>query len=244
VSARFERWRTWRWVPTCAGAPSHKREGGFTPPRRSAEHGFTLVEVMVALLIFGMIAAAGVAILSFSVRAQASGGAKLDDLAALARTGSILSADLAQVVNRPARDAGGVLLPAFVGEAGALTLVRGGWSNLDGAARPSAQKVRWALDDGRLVRMAWPQLDGAQPFDPATMLDGVRVVRLRYRYRGAWSDRWDGAIGVALPDAVELSVLRSSGVGYRQLFVTGTGYVGPAASGPVPTPSGTPGATR
>jgi len=212
--------------------------------RSHTEAGFTLVEVMVALLIFGMIAAAGVAILSFSVRAQASGGAKLDDLAALARTGSILSADLAQATNRPARDAGGVLLPAFVGEADSVALVRGGWSNLDGAARPSAQKVRWDLNDGRLVRTAWPQLDGAQPLDPATMLEQVRAVRLRYRYRGAWSDRWDGAVGVPLPDAVELSISRASGVSYRQLFVVGTSYAVPAPPEPSPTPSGTPGASR
>jgi len=221
-----------RGIPRIAGSP------------RSAERGFTLVEVMVALLIFGMIAAAGVAILSFSVRAQATGGAKLDDLAALARTGSILSADLAQAADRPARDAGGVLLPAFVGEASAVTLVRGGWSNLDGAARPSAQKVRWDLGDGRLVRTAWPQLDGAQPLDPATMLAGVRAVRLRYRRRGAWSDRWDGAAGVPLPDAVELSISRTSDVGYRQMFVVGTSYARPVAPEPVLTPTGTPGATR
>jgi prepilin-type N-terminal cleavage/methylation domain-containing protein len=60
--------------------------------QENTEAGFTLVEVMVSLMIFGMIAAAGVAILSFSVKAQSSTGAKLDDISALTRTMSILSA--------------------------------------------------------------------------------------------------------------------------------------------------------
>ena len=75
--------------------------------RSSGEAGFTLVEVMVSLMTFGMIAAAGVAILSFSVKAQSSTGARLDDISALTRTMSILSADLAQASNRSSRDESG-----------------------------------------------------------------------------------------------------------------------------------------
>ena len=68
------------------------------PATARLPNGFTLVEVMVALMIFGMIAAAGVAILSFSVRAQATSAARLDDTAALHRTVAALSADLAQAL--------------------------------------------------------------------------------------------------------------------------------------------------
>lgn len=57
-------------------------EHGFTPVRRFAEHGFTLVEVMISLLIFGLLAAAGVALLSFSVRAQGLTGARLEAVSA------------------------------------------------------------------------------------------------------------------------------------------------------------------
>jgi general secretion pathway protein J len=201
-------------------------EHGFTPVRRSAEHGFTLVEVMVALLIFGMIAAAGVAILSFSVRSQAATGARLDDAAALGRTESILSADLAQAVNRPVRDEGGTTRPAFVGDAAGFTLVRLGWSNVDAAPRPTAQKVGWRLVAGALERVAYPMLDGAAPLPPAALLTRVRQARLRYRFRGAWSDRWDGATGVPLPDAAELSLVRDDGTIWRTMALVGTGYTG------------------
>ncbi|PAX09681.1 type II secretion system minor pseudopilin GspJ [Sphingomonas lenta] len=195
------------------------------------ERGFTLVEVLVALLIFGMIAAGGVAMLSFSVRAQAATSEKFDDLAALNRTLSVLSADLAQAVDRPARDERGVRRPAFTGEAGPsdpmLRVVRSGWTNLDDAGRPTLQKVAYRVANGALERIAYPQVDGAPPLTPALLLDGVTDLRLRYRYRGAWSDRWDGANGAALPDAIELTVTRTDQRQYRQLFLVGTGYAPP-----------------
>ena len=198
-------------------------------PRRS-EAGFTLIEVMVSLLIFGMIAAAGVAILSFSVRAQGTTGARLDDMAALTRTVSILSADLAQARDRSARDEAGTVLPAFVGQSGSgavpmLRLVRAGWSNLDGAPRASLQKVAYQVQGGALQRIAYPMVDGAQGLPPAALMTHVRQVALRYRIKGAWSDRWDGANGVPLPDAMELRVQRDDGTLFRQMFLVGAGYV-------------------
>lgn len=194
--------------------------------------GFTLVELLVAILIFGMIASAGVAVLAFSVRAQGVTTAKLDDIAALDRTLAILSADLAQAVDRPTRDERGTRLPAFVGEAGGavdplLRVVRGGWTNLDAAPRPGLQKVAYRVAGGALERIAWPQLDGAPTLTPATLMTEVADVRARYRYRGAWSERWDGANGVPLPDAVELSLTRTDRRQYRQLFLVGTGYAPP-----------------
>lgn len=204
---------------------------------KRAEQGFTLVEVMVALLIFAILASAGVALLSFSVRAQAASGKKLDDLGALQRTLSIMSADLAQASDRPARDEGGTVLPAFVGEAGGtgqpmLRLVRGGWTNLDAQGRASAQKVAYRLDGAILQRVAYARLDGAAPMAAAPLLDRVKAIRLRYRFRGAWSDRWDGAGGVALPQALEMRVQRLNGVEYRQMFLVGTNYAPPPMAPP------------
>jgi len=224
--------------------------------QENTEAGFTLIEVMVSLMIFGMIAAAGVAILSFSVKAQSSTGAKLDDISALTRTMSILSADLAQASNRTSRDEAGTSIPAFVGESGSgvtpmLRLVRAGWSNIDGAARSSMQKVAYRVDGGTLQRIAYPMVDGAQPLPPAALLTKVRQVGLRYRIAGAWSDRWDGASGRPLPDAMELTVQRDDGTQFRQMFLVGTSYVpapsdgtGPATTPPAATPPGqeTPGA--
>ena len=231
-----------------ASLPLPMGEGNSSPQASEegeGEHGFTLVEVMVALLIFAILASAGVALLSFSVRAQAVSGSKLDDLAALQRTLSILSADLAQASDRPVRDEAGTVLPAFVGEGSGtaqpmLRLVRRGWTNLDAQPRAGAQKVAYALDGGTLQRVAWPRLDGAAPLPAAPLLTRVKAITLRYRYRGAWSERWDGAGGVPLPQLLELRLQRERGVEYRQLFLVGTGYAPPPVPNPTPTPSPSP----
>ena len=58
-------------VPACAGTPSRKRnrgftpvrrfaEHGFTPVRRFAEHGFTLIELMIVITIIGLSSAIAV----------------------------------------------------------------------------------------------------------------------------------------------------------------------------------------
>ncbi|MDZ7281931.1 type II secretion system minor pseudopilin GspJ [Sphingomonas sanguinis] len=224
-------------------APSTAQQLGPGLRRGTGRNGFTLVEVMVALLIFSMLAAAAVAILSLSVRAQAATGQKLDAISAVSRTTAILSADLAQAVDRPTRDEGGVLTPAMVAGPDAMRLVRGGWSNLDNAARPSVQKVAYRLNGDVLERVAWPLLDGAAPMDPAALMDHVRELHLRYRFNGAWLDQWQGQPGVALPQAAEVTIVRDDGMIFRQLFLVGTGYVGAAVMpqpGPSPSPTPTP----
>lgn len=209
--------------------PARSAEHGFTSPERSAEHGFTLIEVMVSLLIFGMLSAAGVALLAFSVRAQGATGTKLDDVSALTRLSAAMSADFAQARDRKTRNEAGDPLPAFTGETGSgsapmLRLVRGGWSNLDAAPRAGEQKVEYRLTDGVLQRIAYPMLDGAQALPPAALLTNVRQVSLRYRLDGAWSDRWQGTPRIPLPQLVEMRIVRADGREFRQLFLVGTGY--------------------
>ena len=208
------------------------------------ERGFTLIEVMIALMIFGMIAAAGVAILTFSVRAQTATGKRFDDIAALNRTTALLAGDLGQAIDRPARDEGGNVLPAFTGEGdGRMRFVRSGWANVDAAPRASAQKVAYRIEDGTLVRIAYPMIDGAAPLPAVALLDRIAGIAARYRYRGAWSDRWDGTQGAALPQAAEVVLRRTDGRAYRLMLLVGTGYAGPppdGATGAQPTPTAAP----
>ncbi|WP_197420518.1 type II secretion system minor pseudopilin GspJ [Sphingomonas sp. CCH5-D11] len=209
-------------------------------PQERGEAGFTLVEVMVALMIFGLIASAGVALLAFSVRAQGATTARLDDMGALARQSSLMAADLAQAMNRPARDGRGTTFPAFVGDATSVTFVRAGWSNIDSDARSTLQKVSYRLSDGVFQRIAWPMVDGAEPLPAAPALTGLAGAKLRYRIAGAWSDSWNGSEGAALPQALELTLQRRDGVSFRQLFLVGTGAL-PVVK--IPNPAETPDAS-
>ena len=192
---------------------------------KRSEAGFTLVELMVSLVIFGMLSAAGVALLSFSVRAQEAAEGRLGDLAQLRRATTLMAADLGQVAARLHRDEAGAPLPAFTGGATMLGFVRRGWENVDGARRSSLQRVEYRVVSGKLERVSWPMVDGGPPRAAAVMLDDVRTIAFRYRMpTGDWRDRWDPEEADDLPLVVEM-VADAQGSGVtRQLFFTGRGW--------------------
>lgn len=192
------------------------------------EQGFTLVELVVSLFVFALLASAGVALLGFSVKAQGAAGERLDEVAAVRRVSALMTADLAQATPRVSRNASGATDVAFFGSAGgsrelALAFIRRGWENPEEMPRASLQKVQYRLVDDRLERRVAPMLDGAEPGPPATVIRGVKSLALRYRIAGEWRDRWDVTRADALPRAVEM-VLDIEGIGpVRQVFLTGTG---------------------
>lgn len=194
--------------------------------RQETEAGFTLVELIVALFIFGIISAASVALMMFSVDSQAASRDRLAEMQSVRRINAALTNDLIQIAPRPARDASGQRQNAFFGGNGSdsdllLSFVRRGWSNYDGDARSSLQKVDYRLVDGTIERRAYPYVDGAEPLAPAILLRDVESVSLRYRIEGEWRDRWDPTRPDLLPQAVEL-VVSIEGIGaVRHLFQTG-----------------------
>ena len=203
------------------GAGSHREERG--------QAGFTLIELLVALMIFAMLAAAGVLLLGNSVSAQAQVKERLDDMAAVQRAGGALAADLGQAVPRISRTEAGTLAPAFwshrEGEAvPVMQFVRGGWDNLGDLPRPSLQKVEYWVRQGRLERRTYRQVDGAAGEEPATLLDHVDDVALRFRdARGEWRDEWIPTQPDLMPRAVELTVTRSGEAPVTLRFLVGPG---------------------
>ncbi len=190
------------------------------------ENGFTLIEMMVALFIFAMLAAAGVSLLTFSVRAQAAAAQRLDSVANDQRMASLLASDLAQALPRISRDTTGANQPAFsgtngVGVAPVLRYVRGGWSNPTGTERASIQRVEIALDQGRLERRTYPMVDGSVPGTPMVLAERVESVQLRYRDKGVWTPAWDNPAPASLPRAVELIVKRERQPALMMAFLVG-----------------------
>lgn len=192
-----------------------------------AKNGFTLVEMLIALVIFGMITAAGVTLLTLTVRTQESSERVLETVGALRRTDALLNADLALAAPRIRRNGDGQPVPAFTGgngrEALLFAFVRRGWED-ETAFRSSLQRVEYRLTNGRLERWRYDAVDGEGRATPMPLLERVRRVQLRYRDRdGAWRDRWDPTEPSRLPVAVEL-VSDSEGQGQvRQLFLVGGG---------------------
>lgn len=193
--------------------------------KRAESAGFTLVEMMIALTIFGMLTAAAVTLLSLTARTRETSERRLAELGELRRLGALLTADLAQAAPRSFRDQAGRRRPAFAGAAGdsamLMVFVRRGWDAGEGGA---LQRVAYRLRDDRLERLGAARVDGGAAGTAVTLLDRVLALRLRYRDEdGAWRERWDPTDPAELPAAVEL-VTDSDGHGMvRQLFLVGTG---------------------
>lgn len=191
--------------------------------------GFTLVEMMVALFIFGLVAATGVALLGFSVRAQAAAARQLDAAADERRTAAILTADFAQALPRVARDRDGNPVREFEGGDGrtpgiVVGYVRGGRSNPDGIARAGIERIDLVLERGRLERRSYPMADGASPGTSIVLAEDVESLALRYRDATGWRPRWDVPRPDALPSAIELTVKRRGRPALLSAFLVGTPY--------------------
>jgi general secretion pathway protein J len=181
--------------------------------------------MQVALAIFGLVAAAGVTVMRFTVDNQAIVREQTERIAAFQRTRAILKADLTQAAARRTRgEDGRAARDAFYGASSdrpgvLLRLARRGWENPDAAPRPSVQYVEYRLIDGRLERAARPELDGAKLGTPQLLLDRVRSAAVRFLWHGQWIENLPGGPTDPLPQAVSLD-MTVDGIGaVRQLFV-------------------------
>lgn len=181
--------------------------------------GFSLVEMLVAIAVFALIAAAGVGVLAHAVDNRDAVAARMARVAEFQRARAILRADLGQAALRrvrtadgtPARNAFAGTNPGMRGNQPLLGFVRRGWDNPDSAPRPSLQYVEYRFVDDRLERSVRRALDGAAPGEPQLLLSGVRSARMAYRHRGQWNEGWPGGAG-AMPEAVAL-ILEIDGLG-------------------------------
>ncbi|MGL5839961.1 MAG: type II secretion system minor pseudopilin GspJ [Sphingorhabdus sp.] len=199
------------------------------------QSGFTLIEMLVALSIFAMISAAGVALLQSASSTQLAVKGRLDDLGRNARAVALMEADLAQAIARPVR-AGGAVLPAFAAQGSEapgqlFAVTRTGWANLDNAPRPDVQRVAFALERGALVRLgsAMPDSTGSQK---TVLLNNVSAATVRFRdAEGNWRSDWSADDAASLPRALELVVTRTNAAPVTLLFLVGTGQADPKQPG-------------
>lgn len=172
--------------------------------------GFSLVEVLVALALFGLIGAAGAAVLVVGADNREAVSEASARLARLQRLDAILRADLGQVADRTVRDMDGRPAgPAFSGGDGEVlfAFVRSGWDNPGEAPRSGLQRVDYRLVDGRLERRGWPYPDGARPGEALILHDAVRSARVSFiGDGGVTAPTWSGGGARPLPGAVRLEL--------------------------------------
>ena len=207
------------------------------------EHGFTLVEVLVAMAITALVAVISYSALSAALSATETLRVSTERAREIGQVMAMLSRDVRQTVNRPVIDEFGQQVPAVTGGELArdmLSLTRAGWHNSTGAPRSTLQRVDWWIDEDTLWRGYFPVLDrtvGTERVETAT-LQGVERFEVRFLPtlgmlevnrddvidRRNWEDNWVADLSqpnqtLSTPAAIEVTV-EISGLGeIRRVYV-------------------------
>jgi general secretion pathway protein J len=150
--------------------------------RAASDEGFTLIELMISLALFALIAVAGLALVDSVLGVQSRTEGRLDRLADLQRAMLVVTADIEQVA-----------VGNVSGGADRLSFTRAA----PGFGGPPVA-VSYALAGGTLTRT----IGGA----PQRLIDGVGRLRWRF-YDGSWQAAWpSGPDATRWPRAVELEM--------------------------------------
>lgn len=158
---------------------------------------FTLIEVMVSLAIFAILAALCYGALGRTLESAEMLNGRMDRLQAIQRTMRLLTEDLQQLAPRPIRDelgeSFGPALDTGFQSGFALELTHGGWSNPIVLPRGTLQRSAYRMEDDELIRYHWMVLDRTLANQPAevVLLDGVESILFRFlEANGQWTEQW------------------------------------------------------
>lgn len=141
--------------------------------------GFTLVEILVALLVFSVVALLSARLLSQSIDNQSNLQDRGQRLAEIHRAMRVIQRDILQLSRRRIRDAQGEELPALiVSDQGVIEFSRVGWRNPLRQPRSEVQRVGYRWQDEKIIRGYWLTLDRSYDAEPAyqTLLEDVETI--------------------------------------------------------------------
>lgn len=185
--------------------------------RQYYNSGFTLLELLVAVSVFAVIAALASGGFNAVLNTASRSEEQMTRLAELQKAMVIIARDAEQAVERPIRDEFGGTLPPMVGSQSTtlLEFSRTGLRNPSQIARSHIQRIGYRHEDGVLYRLSWPVLDRAQDTEANEyqLVEGIEEVEIRYLDDNReWQDQWpplvvtSASTANALPKAIEITL--------------------------------------
>ena len=197
---------------------------------QTKESGFTLLELLIAIAIFSLLAAGCYRLFKSVSGTHEVTSALFEQSGEMQRALVILKTDLSQIAARPIRNEFGDHEAAVTttNPKTLVTFTRHGWRNHTNTRRSELQRVSYAFDGGRLFRRYWETLDRAPdtPHREQVLLDNIQGFTLKYRdNKKRWHDNWPPTSDKQserlkiLPTAVEYTILHPKLGSVKQLVV-------------------------
>ena len=190
---------------------------------RARPRGFTLIEALLALAIFGVIAVLAYRATASLTDGEARLSAEASRWRVLESLFSRFEADIRQAVPRSVR-AGAGREPAWLGTMfggqSALVFTRAG-SEFSPEPAPAGQRIGYRLREGTVELAYWPQLDHTDAAQPAVYPLVVDVASFQPEYLardGGWRDRWPLLGEDDIPRAVRLTLTLADGARIDRWF--------------------------
>ena len=194
--------------------------------RKYCSNGFTLLEMVVAVAIFAVMASIAYSGLNHTIKTGNQVSESNQRLSELQFALSYFSRDWLQVSSRKVRNQYGDEESNIVIEDNSISFTRSGWSNLLQRKRSNLQRVQYLVLDSKLVRRHWLSLDqgiGEEPFD-SVMLHNVKTLEINFVDSADKDiDSWPNEIiqdGSSSPIALKIAVeIASLGKTWRYLEI-------------------------
>lgn len=176
---------------------------------KKEQTGFTLLELLVAMVIFSLMSVMAYGGLSNVIKGNEVIAEQEKRLKELQRTMMFLERDMRQIVPRPRSTGFNEFAKAFdygLDSDGLLEFTRAGNPNPIAQVRSSLQRVRYDLEEKVLIRKSWALVDHIN-LEPTSMklLNDVESLKLRLLDKNnEWQDNWKQL--KEIPQAVEITI--------------------------------------
>ena len=196
----------------------------------SSQHGFTLLEVLIAIAIFSVVSLASFTIFDTVLRGDESSKVRSERQNELQRAFLLMERDFTQIAKRNMRingEAPGSSFlqtadDSFLADEQAIAFVRNGWTN-PGLLLPRGdmESVAYRLVDENLERLHYNFVDAVVGQEPKVRPLITQVTSLSFEFYDGkkWQKQWSGK---TLPQAIAIEIeTRDYGLIRRQFLVAG-----------------------
>jgi general secretion pathway protein J len=177
---------------------------------------FTLIEILIALSVFAILATVTSSILYDSFKTKEIISEHADNLGRIQIAITLLDNDTRQIIDRPIVTDNSQTIAAFVGRPDYLSFTREGITNpLALEKRSTLRRVALMCQGDKLIRRSWDVLDppNIKRYDDKLLLDNLNSCYFRFLNRSlSLLDEWhERAVGLnqkpePIPQAIQLNI--------------------------------------